>query len=514
MKKMKKIFYLILALFASSNLFANNLIIGTPTYNGTANTLTFTIKWDNCWRVNSGPTNYDAVWLFVKRQPCGANGIWSHALLNATPGTHTVTGSFNLVVDPVTDGMGVFIHRSTSANNQIGSLTTTSSVVLQLTNSYNPDLIGSSSSSDNFKVMGIEMVYVPQGNFNIGDGRAFNSSNFSNGNTVGALEINSAKQAAGLGLYSNYTSKPSYACVLSLPSAFPLGYNGFYCMKYEINQQQIVDYLNTLNYELQAARLAVWGARYPNVNGTFFSYAVNNYRSEIKVITAGTSNTIPAIFGLANAWNAYLPAGYLNWQDLASYLDWCGLRPMTEFEFEKACRGTETPLANGYPWGTNIINTSSGGFASQNTSSESANTAYEGICWYNWDGGPVRSGFAATTISNRTQSGATYYGIMEMAGNLYEQCIGGGTGYDYSTFTIANGNGILTVKGLADVAGWPESGGLGSGTILRGGGFYTNTGQKSQMEISDRQFYLGTAENANSTRNRSIGGRGVRSYSN
>ena len=66
---MKKIIYLILGILLSCQLFANNLIIGTPVYSGSANTLTFTIKWDNSWRINgvSGPNNYDAVWIFVKR---------------------------------------------------------------------------------------------------------------------------------------------------------------------------------------------------------------------------------------------------------------------------------------------------------------------------------------------------------------------------------------------------------------------------------------------------------------
>jgi hypothetical protein len=62
---MKKTIYLILSLLLSSQLFANNLVIGTPVYNGVANTLTFTVKWDNSWRVVGGPTNYDAVWLGV-----------------------------------------------------------------------------------------------------------------------------------------------------------------------------------------------------------------------------------------------------------------------------------------------------------------------------------------------------------------------------------------------------------------------------------------------------------------
>ena len=510
---MKKTLYLIILLFITSTSFANNLVLGNPSYSSANNTLTFTIKWDNSWRVNgaSGPNNYDAIWVFVKRQPCAANGIWSHALLSSTSSDHSVTGSYGLVADAVTDGMGVFIHRAASASNQIGSFPNTSSVTIKLSGTYNPELIGSTSNSDNFKVIGIEMVYVPEGSFYIGDGRSSNSSNFSAGNTVGNVQITSAKQTNGLGAYSNYVSNPQYGCFIPLPSSYPLGYNGFYSMKYEINQQQIADYLNTLNYDQQAARLAVWGARYPNVGNTYFTNA-NNYRQMIKVTSAGTNNTVPAIFGFDNAWNAYLAAGYLNWQDLTSYLDWSGLRPMTEFEYEKACRGTLNAVAYEYPWGTTTMNTSSGGMTNANTVNEVANQINEGLVHYNWDGGPMRSGFAATSNSNRLQAAATFYGIMEMAGNVVEQCVGGGTGFNYSIFTTANGDGALTARGLANVTGWPADGGTTSGTILKGGGFYTNTGQMAQMQVSDRQYYAGDNRNANNTRDRNIGGRGVRSY--
>lgn len=510
---MKKTIYLIILLFITSTSFANNLVLGNPSYNSTNNTLTFTIKWDNSWRVNgaSGPNNYDAVWVFVKRQPCAANGIWSHALLSSTSGDHSITTSYGLVVDAVTDGMGVFVHRSASASNQIGSFPNTSSVTIKLSGTYNPELVGSTSNSDNFKVIGIEMVYVPEGSFYIGDGRSSNSSNFSAGNTNGNVQITNAKQSTGLGAYSNYVSNPQYGCFIPLPNTYPLGYNGYYCMKYEINQQQIVDYLNTLNYDQQAARLAVWGARYPNVGNTYFTNA-NNYRQMIKVTAAGTNNIVPAVFGFDNVWNAYLAAGYLNWQDLTSYLDWSGLRPMTEFEYEKACRGTLNAVAYEYPWGTTTMNTSSGGMTSANTVNEVANQINEGLVHYNWDGGPMRSGFAATANSNRLQAAATFYGIMEMAGNVVEQCVGGGTGYNYSIFTNTNGDGALTARGLANVSGWPTDGGTTSGTILKGGGFYTNTGQMAQMQVSDRQYYAGDNRNANNTRDRNIGGRGVRSY--
>ena len=510
---MKKTIYLIILLFITSYSFANNLVVGNPTYNSGANSLTFTIKWDNSWRINgvSGPNNYDAVWIFVKRQPCAANGVWSHALLSTTSSDHSVTGSFNLVADAVTDGMGIFIHRGASANNLIGSLTTTSSVTVKLSGTYNPALIGSSTNSDNFRVIGIEMVYIPQSNFYIGDGRSSNSSNFSAGNTIGAVEITSAKQASGIGAYSNYVSSPVYGCFIPLPSTYPLGYNGFYCMKYEITQQQIVDYLNTLTYEQQAARLAVWGARFPNVSNTYFTNG-NNYRQMIKVTTAGTNNTVPAVFGFDNVWNAYLPAGYLNWQDLTSYLDWSGLRPMTEFEYEKVCRGTLNPVPYEFPWGTQVMNTSSGGMNNANTINETMNMVMEGIVHFNWDGGPMRSGFAATPTSNRLQAAATFYGVMDMAGNVCEQCVGGGTGFNYSTFTAANGDGILTNRGLANITGWPTDGGTNSGTIIKGGGFYTNGGQTAQMMVSDRQFYNGDNRNLSNTRDRNVGGRGVRSY--
>jgi formylglycine-generating enzyme required for sulfatase activity len=514
---MKKTIFLFILLFITSRSFANNLVIGTPAYNSTLNTLTFTIKWDNSWRVNGvqGPNNWDAVWVFVKRQPCAANGIWSHALLSNTPADHSVTGAYNLVADPVTDGMGVFIHRAENANNQIGNLTNTSSVVIKLSGTYNPVLVGSSSSSDNFKVFGVEMVYVPTGNFYIGDGRTTNTSNFSRGNTIGAVQITSTTQASGLGAYSNYVSNPAYGCVIPLPSTFPLGYNGFYCMKYEINQQQIVDYLNTLTYDQQKGRLDAWGVGSRLPTGVNNYWNNNGYRQTIRVATAGTNNSLPAIFDLnGNAWGAFLPAGYMQWQDLTSYLDWSGLRPMTEFEYEKACRGTLNPVQFEYPWGTTACMMQNGSSTNNNSASEYYNGVFDGLVHANWDGGPARSGFAATTSSNRVQAGATFYGILDMAGNIWEQCVGGGSGFNYSTFTSDNGNGALTKTGLADVSGWPGDGGSQSGTILKGGSYYANGSNMYLLQVSDRYMYGGTTLNQriNNTKDRSIGGRGVRNY--
>jgi formylglycine-generating enzyme required for sulfatase activity len=40
----------------------------------------------------------------------------------------------------------------------------------------------------------------------------------------------------------------------------------------------------------------------------------------------------------------------LSWFDVAAYLDWAALRPMTELEFEKVCRGPENRIAGEYAW--------------------------------------------------------------------------------------------------------------------------------------------------------------------
>jgi hypothetical protein len=138
---------------------------------------------------------------------------------------------------------------------------------------------------------------------------------------------------------------------------------------------------------------------------------------------------------------------------------------------------------------------------------------YDGAC-NNWQSsGPIRAGFAASATSNRSQAGATYYGIMEMAGNVFEQCVGGGAGYDYSSFTTTNGNGALTLtSGLADVDGWPTSGGVASGTIVKGGWFNSNSNY-FQYQVSDRTYYNGSGvDNYATIRSAGIGGRGVRSF--
>src|ERR1044072_5179290 len=46
----------------------------------------FDLSWDNSWRVNVGPNNYDGVWVFFKYKT--ASGNWTHM---------TMTGNNNVI---------------------------------------------------------------------------------------------------------------------------------------------------------------------------------------------------------------------------------------------------------------------------------------------------------------------------------------------------------------------------------------------------------------------------------
>ena len=491
---------------------ASGLTISSPVYNDGNKTVSFTIKWDNSWKISSGPTNYDGAWLFIKRQACSGLNIWATALISTTSADHltsVASGNNLLTVDAVNDGMGVFIRRTNSGLGNIGLHT----VTLKLNSSMTTSPIITPTASDNFKVFGIEMVYVPQGQFYLGDGRPTNTNNFSLGtNTSSPILITGGIQSAGLGAASVYTSNLIYGCPNILPPSFPLGYNGFWCMKYETSNLSYLDFLNSLTYDQQYVRLSKWGGRYPNSINVNFTNSTA-YKGTMTISVAGTFNTVPATFTTNLTYSSYSPMGWLSWNDLTAYLDWTGLRPMTEFEYEKTCRGPLNPIAYEYPWGSTALYQVNGSMSNAGGYNEYWNNTQEGQCAYQWNDNnwaPYRSGLFATATSNRSQSGATYYGILDMGGNLEEQVVGGGSLYDFSNFTTANGDGALGSDGNANTLGWPSS--QAQGNYIKGGDYQGIGSYPSIIQVSDRQFLQGTTY-SNGTDN-GVGGRGVRSFPN
>jgi hypothetical protein len=180
---------------------------------------------------------------------------------------------------------------------------------------------------------------------------------------------------------------------------------------------------------------------------------------------------------------------------------------MTEMEFEKVCRGPITPaIANEYAWGvTAITQAQSGSLLNAGQGTEVSTASGPGLCAYGGGGanGPLRCGFAAGAATTRIQSGAAYYGVMDMSGNLFEQCVGG-FNFNYGTFNGLNGDGTITSTGLFNTANWPVAGGGQAGGILRGGGYNASL---PELRTSNRTYLT---SNTNQSRLTSAGGRGVR----
>lgn len=256
----------------------------------------------------------------------------------------------------------------------------------------------------------------------------------------------------------------------TLAASFPKGVAAFYCMKYEISQGQYRDFLNTLTYQQQVSRTVTS----PNsAAGTGALSSTNAFRSGIDIQTPGDPTTFqPAVYGCNLNGNTnynesgdgeWIACNWLSWMDGCAYMDWAGLRPMTELELEKACRGNQAPVSWEYAWG-NATTTSANAIANGGEANETTNTLNANSVSNNNIQGPLRVGAFAGAATSRVHAGATYYGIMEMSGNLWERPVSIGNEAGRS-FTGLHGDGNLVREGNANVNFWPGINGNSTTTI-------------------------------------------------
>ncbi len=468
----------------------------------------FNLSWQNSWRTSNAPFNSDATWVFIKFK-VGVNGEWKHASLSNTGGHSIPSGASAFQ----TDTKGLFIFRDVNGSG------TFSLTGVQFRWNYGVDGVGDDEKIY-VKVFAVEMVLVPQGDFQVGSGGQ-NTGEFRQANDVSSSSTattftitstaptfqgnNSASSAANLSTRAGAGNDLSTGTTTAtLGAGYPSGYAAFWCMKYEITQGQYRDFLNTLTYTQQFTRTA----NAPNsAAGTGALISSGTYRNGIEIKTAGITNSTPAVYGcdLSNnnifdeaADGEWVACNYLSWDDVAAYLDWAALRPMTELEYEKASRGIVTPFVNEYTWGNaTLINVSSLLNTSQST--EASNTSGANLVSNNaYATGPARVGLFANGSSSRIQAGSSYYGVMEMSGNVWEQVVPISNA-NARSFSNVMGDGTLATNGNADVSTWPTAGDMG----IRGGS-YTSSG--SLNYLSDRTNIISGV----TTRNNNIGGRGVR----
>jgi hypothetical protein len=170
-----------------------------------------------------------------------------------------------------------------------------------------------------------------------------------------------------------------------------------------------------------------------------------------------------------------------------AYLDWSGLRPMTEFEYEKAARGPVAPVAGEFAWGTTDVallsyqaaTPGTGSLSNDGLPNEGPAANYNEAGGNAWvrptmltlpGGGPIlgpaRVGMFAKPTYNpptppRIQSGAGYYGVMDLTGNVWELVAKWSfptTASAAALFVADHGDGALnSASGQANVAGWTSA---------------------------------------------------------
>lgn len=313
-----------------------------------------------------------------------------------------------------------------------------------------------------------------------------------------------------------------------VPESYPKGFASFYCMKYELTQGLYRDFLNSLPRHQQEQRVLmswkpgnyvggfVWeGESWSETAQTDLLFPKN--RIGIRLICMpphGAPTTFacdltpsPPPFKDVNqahdgAWHAM---GQLSWMDLAAFLDWAALRPMTETEFEKVARGPLHPSPNELAHGSKQVFSPQKLINPLQVTEQTDSLCNVVCCNPPFVMGMTRVG-STQNRGPRMHNGASFYGAYDLSGNAWERVVSL-SHLQGRTFTGAHGDGLLSVQGHANTPFWP---GLvqgqvtgANGSAFRGGSWYVGT---PFLRISDRVYGHAACIERFSVR----GGRGVR----
>lgn len=290
----------------------------------------------------------------------------------------------------------------------------------------------------------------------------------------------------------------------TLPADYPTGFNGFYAMKYEISQEQWVRFLNKLEYQQQKQRTV--GDRLDQLMAGDYVYGDKkkaNCRNGIAIGARDNGNIV--FVNNLNKSNPFAQAddgqniacNYLSPDDMLAYADWCGLRPLSEMEYEKMARAPYPAVPRHEEWagGAKEALVKPGADAISNARTKEERLKQNAGKKVNINAGavldgPVRVGCLAVNGMTQESTGAGYWGIMDLSGNLAEiyYNVTNGMGRTFSDVQASHGDGKLYGISNADRVGdadisesyWPHKPGA---FMLRGGSFMS---ADKRVAISDR----------------------------
>ncbi|MBK7345590.1 MAG: hypothetical protein IPI98_01395 [Chitinophagaceae bacterium] len=363
-------FVIMTHLSIANNVTTANVSVGSQNTSLHYSMVKFDIAWENSWRTVTNESNYDGCWVFVKFRKKNTYA-WQHATFNyVSPGTAGASGhtepSGSTISTP-SDGKGIFIYRNAVGN---GNINWTGA---QLRWNYGADGVADNDSVE-IKLFAVEVVYVPQGSFYLGS-NGTEPYHLRRGDKDTCFNVTSENALTVGTLASDLFSASGTLQNGTIPALYPKGFNSFWCMKYEISQQQYADFLNTLDAATATTRTP----------------------------SAFTTGSHPAL--IPNQPERAMNS--LSNDDVLSLLDWSALRPMTELEYEKACRGAnQAPVPNEYAWGNTTIE-----FVQTPTDiGLSTETWASGNIGYN-NSYPIRCGALATSTSTRQSSGGSFMAL-------------------------------------------------------------------------------------------------------
>lgn len=511
---------LLIVVVCGSDAFASNLSVSNVSIsarNPSAKTLTaqFDISWENAWKTK---INHDAVWITVRLHKAATNPVDKRLCTLTTSGlnplSYSVGSASDLDMYVPADKLGMYLRlRDFGIRPSVESQGVAVEIDFQS--------CGFSVNDSVFlSVVALEMVHIPRGAFHAGD-YATSSASFVQGSgdsdpwyITGAGPISVSNPSADGFLYvsAGNAGESATGSSFSISADYPKGHEPFYMMKYEITEGQWVDFVNALPSAATRAKHDLTDSNHKNTDTV---QARNTISCSGSPLTCSTQRPHRAI-------------GYLNWMNVAAFLDWAALRPMTELEFEKAARGPVLPEEGEYAWGQTLIVAATELSAGDEGGSEQvvtpgANAHYGNMPLSGGDAaygieytyGPLRSGIFAGESSDRTSAGASYYGVMELSGNLWERVVAVGT-ESGRNYTGTHGDGKLSTaagfEGYANETDWPGMDNIpargvtgASGAGFKGGSYNDQSGAL-RLRISDRQS--AAANDASSLAD--SGGRGVR----